>query len=557
MESKKDIGRAFRERLDLLQKQPGEAVWDSIRADLNKGKKKAVPVWLRFWLIGGVFLLTAFFTYPLWENKVPHIYIKMPEQEGTKSTGSSDADKNKETQTHDAVVGNESGVGKKIVNPGDSKTTTTTNQSITSLPENGSDDIAAYKNNNRKNNNGKNSNTGTGLNTTISINKATAKRSSRSTEITNVAEKGQTGVSGAVAGNTKNTSLSRQGRANKKNQVIRNADKGIDANNNNKGTTAAQNSEDEQEDSGFIIPASPDYKNYRNNIGNGFVVADIPEEAEQTEKDSVPITDKLKLRTTGVEQVRKAPETKPQEVTDKKFFLYAFAAPMSYSFADNSSYLDSRASLYGTSSKTNFAYGASIGYKATENLSISIGAIISGGEIDSKNVLFENSYVENDIAQTVAPYNFGNIEYNTGVSNDVIRENLATGTDFMSQDLAVANVTTELKFIEVPLELTYTILSIDNFGIALKGILGARILLDNKVTAKNEYGTITLGELKNIDDFSFSAGLGAGLFYKLSPSFQINVEPELKYFSGNKDVIKPTAFMLQAGIQYNFNLFKK
>ena len=548
MESKKDIGRAFRERLDLLQKQPGEAVWDSIRADLDKGKKKAVPMWLRFWLIGGVFLLTAFFTYPLWENKVPHIYIKMPEHEGTQSTGLSDTDKNEETQPHDAVVGNENGVGKKIITPGDSKITT--NQSVTSLPENLSNDNAPDKNNNKKN-----SSTGTGLNTTISINKATAKRSSRSTEITNVAEKGQTGVSTAVAGNTKNTSLNRQGRANKKEQVIRNADKGIAA--NNKGITTARNSEDEQEDSGFIIPASPDYKNYRNNIGNGFVVADIPEEAEQTEKDSVPITDKLKLRTTGVEQVRKAPETKPQEVADKKFSLYAFAAPMSYSFADNSSYLDSRASLYGTSSKTNLAYGASIGYKATENLSIRIGAIVSGGEIDSKNVFFENSYVENDIAQTIAPYNFENVEYNTGVSNDVIRENLATGTDIMSQDLAVADVKTELKFIEVPLELTYTILSIDNFGIALKGILGARILLDNKVTAQNEYGTITLGELKNVDDFSFSAGLGAGLFYKLSPSFQINVEPELKYFSGNKDVIKPTAFMLQAGIQYNFDLFKK
>jgi len=547
MESKKDIGKAFRERLDLLQKQPGEAVWDSIRADLDKGKKKAVPVWLRFWLIGGVFLLTAFFTYPLWENKVPHIYIKMPEQEGIQSIGLSDTDKNEET--HNAVVGNENGGGKKIITSGDSKTITT-NQSVTSLPENLSNENAAYKNNNKKN-----SNTGTGLNTTISINKATAKQSSRSTEITNVAEKGQTGVSTAVAGNTKNTSLHRQGRANKKEQVIRNADKDIAA--HNKGITVTRNNEDEQEDSGFIIPASPDYKNYRNNIGNGFVIADIPEEAEQTEKDSVPITDKLKLRTTGVEQVRKAPETKPQEVTDKKFFLYAFAAPMSYSFADNSSYLDSRASLYGTSSKTNLAYGASIGYKATENLSIRIGAIVSGGEIDSKNVLFENSYVENDIAQTVAPYNFGNIEYNTGVSNDIIRENLATGTDIMGQDLAVANMKTELKFIEVPLELTYTILSIDNFGIALKGILGARILLDNKVTAQNEYGTIALGELKNVDDFSFSAGLGAGLFYKLSPSFQINVEPELKYFSGNKDVIKPTAFMLQAGIQYNFDLFKK
>jgi hypothetical protein len=40
MENKKDIGKAFREKLDGLQKSPSNAVWDSIRADLPKKRNR-------------------------------------------------------------------------------------------------------------------------------------------------------------------------------------------------------------------------------------------------------------------------------------------------------------------------------------------------------------------------------------------------------------------------------------------------------------------------------------------------------------------------------------
>jgi hypothetical protein len=48
MENKKDIGKAFREKLDLLDKVPGDHVWDAIETDLDKKKKRRV---LPFWFI--------------------------------------------------------------------------------------------------------------------------------------------------------------------------------------------------------------------------------------------------------------------------------------------------------------------------------------------------------------------------------------------------------------------------------------------------------------------------------------------------------------------------
>ena len=46
MENNKDIGKAFREKLDGLQKQPGNAVWDAIKNDLPKNKPGLLPL---FW----------------------------------------------------------------------------------------------------------------------------------------------------------------------------------------------------------------------------------------------------------------------------------------------------------------------------------------------------------------------------------------------------------------------------------------------------------------------------------------------------------------------------
>jgi hypothetical protein len=61
MENKKDIGKAFREKLDLLDRVPGNHVWDAIETDLDKKKKRrALPFWFILTDIATMALLLFF-----------------------------------------------------------------------------------------------------------------------------------------------------------------------------------------------------------------------------------------------------------------------------------------------------------------------------------------------------------------------------------------------------------------------------------------------------------------------------------------------------------------
>ena len=579
MESRKDIGRAFREKLDLLQKQPGDAVWDSIRADLDKGRSKGVvPAWLRYWLISGVFLLAVFFSYPLWKNNVPRVYIEMPRQENEQGTVKAPERDNAsapyttgKNSNEDTNVGTASGTAGTNSTGGapDNATGTVTNSASAkgtfTAPDaktTPGEAIVAADNNTSSAGKGskqaKITKKGTGTASISSASKNnTASGSQRSSRAPESAVRIKSSSPAVAAHSSTTGRTSKEHKQTKIASVNRPAKPSVD-----KGTAAGKTASvasNDDEDTGFIVPRSTDYQNYRNNIGTGIIISDVPKDTleDVLDRDSIKITDKLKIRTTGVQQVVKAPETKPQTDSYKNFYAFGFVAPVSYSSDDNGTYLDPGTTSYRTSSKAKMGYGISLGYRASENLSIRAGVIVSGAEVETNNLIISNSYVTDDVAEPTAPQQFKNIEYNNGITNNLVRQQLSTGTDMMAQAMANVNVRTELSFVEVPFEVTYTIFNSNNFGLGLKGIAGARFLTENKVYAENTMGRIELGKLKNIDDFSFSAGLGVSFYYQFLPSLQFNLEPGLRYFSGSKDVLKPTAFMVQAGLQYNFDLFTK
>lgn len=78
MENKKDIGKAFREKLNGLERLPKDSVWESISADLNKKKKRVIPLWFKFTSVAVAIILLSLLTQTLWEGTVPDTYIVMP-----------------------------------------------------------------------------------------------------------------------------------------------------------------------------------------------------------------------------------------------------------------------------------------------------------------------------------------------------------------------------------------------------------------------------------------------------------------------------------------------
>lgn len=54
MDDKKDIGKAFKERLEELQESPSDLIWNKIESELDQKKKRIIPFWIK---IAGVAVL--------------------------------------------------------------------------------------------------------------------------------------------------------------------------------------------------------------------------------------------------------------------------------------------------------------------------------------------------------------------------------------------------------------------------------------------------------------------------------------------------------------------
>lgn len=70
MENKKEIGNAFKDKLNLLDKSPKEAVWEIIKHDLQK-KKKRRAILIPFWVTcASIFTFAIFLTSYLYQDTV-------------------------------------------------------------------------------------------------------------------------------------------------------------------------------------------------------------------------------------------------------------------------------------------------------------------------------------------------------------------------------------------------------------------------------------------------------------------------------------------------------
>lgn len=533
MENRKDIGKAFREKLDGLQKSPGDNVWQSIRKDLPAKKKRfLLPFWLWATLIPlTIAITTGIFTYPLWENRVPHIYIVMPEEASHQNNSKTTID----TKTQDAVT-NLDNTGVKKIN--DNSTPSDNSNDI----QNNTQPAETGINNNRRSTDiNTNSNYSVHKNNSVGRkpekpfkNSLTAKDAEINTQPSTLTKnnKNSIAVSNKSEGNTPKTTNTN------------NSKTGVTGsqNNNNNTTIATQNSDDTSDNASKLLAL-----------------------AKQAKNDSIAKrADSIQLA--SAELAAKGAELEIKEgVTDqwnKKMFVYAFAVPTVYG-ADNASYIDPTLSGKSTTVEKPFSYGAYLGYNLTPNWSIRTGVINSKLQVKTENLFLVNVYTYNEPNpnqpdgswETKNPIDYTGINYTDGVSNNSIRETLGTSYDQRGQLFGNINLIHKLEFLEVPVEATYTFYG-DRFRIGVTGGVITRFITENKIYAEGLRGRQYMGKSKD-DDVTFGAGLGAGFYYRLTPWLQLNAEPMMRYYFDSPANIKPLTFGVQAGLQYNFNLWKK
>ncbi|WP_294824778.1 hypothetical protein [uncultured Flavobacterium sp.] len=118
MENRKDIGKAFREKLDRLDRTAPNTGWNAISGELQEMKMQRGFPWKRAIVSLLVLLAVLVASYPIWKDEVPHVYLEMP-----------DAHKNRESTAKEA---NAHADGNTIA-PGES-TLTPENNSLTDNP---------------------------------------------------------------------------------------------------------------------------------------------------------------------------------------------------------------------------------------------------------------------------------------------------------------------------------------------------------------------------------------------------------------------------------------
>ncbi len=185
------------------------------------------------------------------------------------------------------------------------------------------------------------------------------------------------------------------------------------------------------------------------------------------------------------------------------------------------------------------SYGISVGYLLSEKLKIRSGLsqVNLSGIIKNASFL---SVVSSSVLYQDLPFSDFPADGNSDADGNSL-----------SQEVRIDQ---QLNFIEIPAELEYLIVN-RKVGLSLIGGFSSLIANNNKLNISSETRSISEGEVTNINKISFTANIGLGLNYSLSPQLQLNFEPLIKYQLNTFNEVpnyKPYYFGLYSGISYKF-----
>lgn len=242
------------------------------------------------------------------------------------------------------------------------------------------------------------------------------------------------------------------------------------------------------------------------------------------------------------------------ETTKKKLRLSTFAAPVFYDNIGKGSPIAPQFAGNNTSSQVSMAYGMNLAYAISDKIKIRSGISKVSMSYDVEDIMF---------SATVNPNNISSINYesdNVQIDSAPIiipgreLEN-SDGSNFSGTNMALpGEINQQFGFIEVPLEIEYNLID-RKIGINLIAGGSSLFLDENNIKVNTNNQNTRIGEANNINKVSFSTNVGVGLDYKLTDSFQLNLEPIFKYQLDTFDDapgVRPFYFGVYSGISFNF-----
>lgn len=164
--------------------------------------------------------------------------------------------------------------------------------------------------------------------------------------------------------------------------------------------------------------------------------------------------------------------------------------------------------------------------------------------------------IRTGISQIKLVSNTENVSYFSIDNSQVIEEDseFASIPSDENEASVLGKLNQNIGFIEVPSEVEYSIIN-RKFGINLIGGFSTLFLNKNTISLNIENSTTNIGKAKNLNEISFTANAGLGITYKISPQFNINLEPTFKYqlntFKETKN-FNPYYFGIYSGLSFKF-----
>lgn len=495
MESKKDIGKFFRENLEHLDRTPSTMVWEGIEKDLKeKKKKRRAFIW--FFLIAFVCGSISTFTILNLSNST--------------DTNTGKENKNSTQSENSAASKNSVNINsenERTINPESNSSLTEAENTAKNEAENSTfkNSVSSKENNSKSNGNSRNS------------------TSSSSESVKN----NSAGFSGKLTGksaqktprtvNIKSTSIAFENQKRKQ-------QKG-----NPKGTKSIQSDTAKNNKTTTVLTDTKDKTDYPINNTPSSTAGKI---IETTAVDS------LKIETTLTEKKKTIPEKEKDSTTEtpkEKSFGVIIAPYYGYSYSGKFGDANSLSTQYNVveeGGKTNSVFGLLVRWMGTEKLGIQTGV----GVVQSKRftqVEKNGSFFSNNM----------NLEMDAPMS---------TYSGLFQNDTKV-KFYEEYSYIEVPIE-AYYVWTEKKFGVASS--FGISLFFLNKNDIYLESDTVNrfrIGSSKNATPQNFVANAKVNLFYNLSKRIQLDVYPEIQFqFMSHKDVSNfyPYYLSLKAGISY-------
>lgn len=315
MENKKDIGKAFREKLNKLDKNPKDSAWNSINAELQQKRKRRIA-FLPFWMkMAGILSLGLLVSFLIFMNSSEKNYFFTPKDSNhiDSKTNINGFEKKGPEKENYRVTPDEKSNG----NTEDSeavKNTRIVNQNVSEPNRSIKIDV---------------------INRNSVTNKTKHSLSEKNKHSNLFAKENKSRKS------NKNKGISKSNKKKSK---------------DDKTTLLSEN----------LSPIVTENKSITTNEKKAF------------DKDlNIKKTDSLKtkIKKEKASELTIHPEDKVDStsINDKSFDVFAYASPTYYGFMSDKSAIDSRLDSHSKTSKSKFSYGVYLSYEMTEKLSFRFG----------------------------------------------------------------------------------------------------------------------------------------------------------------------------------------